>query len=200
MKKAASIALVLFALSVIAGAQTPLVDDPEAYAVYNAVIAKQWPVNADEARKLVIAVETEDYPRFGRKGVSVCNRPAPDQEATLRPLINAYVDANKNKLSFQRKFELPYEYQLVPRGSITAMFKADDLEKAWKNFYVTYPGSGGFIQLSAVGFNADKTLALVYTAHSCGSLCGSGGYHLMKKTDGKWSEIAWPGDTCTWVS
>jgi len=62
------------------------------------------------------------------------------------------------------------------------------------------PGSGGYVEMSAVGFNSDKTLALLYAGHSCGGLCGGGTYHLLKKADGKWTEINWPGTTCTWVS
>ncbi|MEO7157279.1 MAG: hypothetical protein ABI039_06950, partial [Vicinamibacterales bacterium] len=39
--------------------------------------------------------------------------------------------------------------------------------------------SGGFMVISAVGFNAARTRAMVYMAHSCGSLCGGGTHHLL---------------------
>ena len=41
-------------------------------------------------------------------------------------------------------------------------------------------------EVSAVGFSGDRTRALVYVGHHCGSLCGGGGYHLLVKRDGKW--------------
>ena len=52
--------------------------------------------------------------------------------------------------------------------------------------------------MSAVGFNKETTLAVVYTGSSCGGLCGSWSFHLLEKTDGKWKEA--PGVTCSMVS
>ena len=54
--------------------------------------------------------------------------------------------------------------------------------------------------MSAVGFNVDKTLALVYVGHSCGGLCGGGSYHLLKKAGEKWVESPWKGVSCSWAS
>jgi hypothetical protein len=72
--------------------------------------------------------------------------------------------------------------------------------KAWDSFYSRYPDSGGYIQLSAVGFSADKTKALVYLAHYCGSLCGTGGYAFLEKRDGKWVRATLKASECGWIS
>ncbi len=64
-----------------------------------------------------------------------------------------------------------------------------------------YPGSGGYLQVSAVGFDAAKIRAMVYMGHHCGGLCGGGAFHLMTKVNGQWREADVDGvSNCTWVS
>ena len=94
---------------------------------------------------------------------------------------------------------LSVPFELVPKASINRLFGKNGAG-GWKNFYSKFPDSGGFITMSAVGFNVDKTVAVVYVGHRCGSLCGGGRYHFLQKTNGKWSEVNWQGTMCTWVS
>ena len=64
-----------------------------------------------------------------------------------------------------------------------------------------YRDSGGFMVVSAVGFNASKERAMVYMSHSCGLLCGGGSYHLLEQVDGAWREANLPTVwNCSWVS
>ena len=56
------------------------------------------------------------------------------------------------------------------------------------------------MELSAVGFNVNKTVAVVYMGHYCGALCGGGGFHVLKKKDGKWVALDWKGSSCAWAS
>ena len=48
------------------------------------------------------------------------------------------------------------------------------------------PDTGGLIEVSAVGFNGDKTVAVVYMGHHCGGLCGGGAIHVLLKSLGRW--------------
>jgi hypothetical protein len=41
--------------------------------------------------------------------------------------------------------------------------------------------------LSGVGFNSDKTIALVYVEHRCGNMCSSR-YYILEKRNGQWSK------------
>jgi hypothetical protein len=82
---------------------------------------------------------------------------------------------------------------------------ADELRSAmrtadWEGFYQRYPNSGGWIELSAVGFNATKTVAVVYMGHHCGSLCGGGGFHVLEKKNGQWVPLEWKGSSCGWAA
>src|SRR5688572_33140299 len=40
-------------------------DDPEAYAVFSAILEDEWPIRVAKAKRLVIQVETTDYHDFG---------------------------------------------------------------------------------------------------------------------------------------
>jgi hypothetical protein len=71
----------------------------------------------------------------------------------------------------------------------------------WDAFFGKYPDSRGYIELSAVGFNADKTLAVVYMGHHCHYLCGGGTQHMLEKVDGQWqpAKLKAKGG-CSWAS
>ncbi len=47
---------------------------------------------------------------------------------------------------------------------------------------------GGAYFVSAVGFDASKTHAIVRVNYICGSLCGGGTYHLLVKDSDGWKE------------
>jgi hypothetical protein len=200
MSKVFSMVLLLIGISIISDAQTPPVayNDADAYAVYSTIIPNTWPVTVARTGKLVIEAQTKDYPSFG-DDKDVCLKPDPGEESTLGPVLKAYKEANKQTWLLQRKFDLAIEYELVPRETIVALFKGKGVE-GWKGFYDKYPNSGGTTHMSAVGFNGDKTLALVYMGHSCGGLCGGGSYHLLQRAGDKWVETQWKGTSCSWAS
>ena len=104
--------------------------------------------------------------------------------------------------------------------SVTFCLKPDPesaalLQPLFDNFEALHkPGSGdwqglrdrdpdsahSYIVLSPVAFNADKTLAIVYMGDSCGSLCGSGTFHVLEKKEGVWKNLRWKGTSCGWAS
>jgi hypothetical protein len=53
------------------------------------------------------------------------------------------------------------------------------------------------VRLSRVGFDADRTRALVYRGQVCGPLCGSGGYVLLEKRSGAWRIV---DEAHLWIS
>jgi len=174
------------------------VEDPEAYAVYSVVFTPEPSNKPAKHRRLIISSTTTDYPSYG-DNPDACLKPDPANEASLQPLIKAYHEANKTPSLLLREFSLPNEYEIVPSETILGFFKGKG-SGSWTAFYKRFPNTGGYVFMSAVGFNADHTLALMYAGHACGGLCGGGAYHFLKKVDGRWTEINWPGTTCTWVS
>jgi hypothetical protein len=49
-----------------------------------------------------------------------------------------------------------------------------------------YPFPLGLVSLSRVGFNPERTQALVYAQYRCGGDCGHGEYVLLEKAGGRW--------------
>ena len=185
---------VLLALAWLQNAPpAPLLTDPDAYAVYAAVIPKEWPVQAAHAQRLVIQETTTVSRNCLPTGEGLKAAPWKEvmddftgQNATARTLISA--------------FPIDRPYDLVRESDMMAPFK-DRQSDGWKAFYDAHPDSGGYLMMSAVGFDAAKTRALVYLGHACGWLCGGGTFHFLEKEDGRWHEVAPTNITvCMWVS
>src|SRR5262249_49954198 len=152
-----------------------------AYEVYSAILPMDWPWQVAKAQSLVIREETKAY--------KMCLRPEADSEAMVGPAISEYVRLNEQAWRLQRRLSIDKPYELVTSDEFQkSAFKGD-----WENFYKQHPKSGGWIELSAVGFNADKTVAVVFMAHYCGNLCGGGRYYVLQKKDGKWTSLNWNG-------
>jgi hypothetical protein len=103
---------------------------------------------------------------------------------------------NREPLLLQRKINVEVPYQLIMADELRSAMQTAD----WEGFFQRYPNSGGWIELSAVGFNATKTVAVVYMGHHCGSLCGGGGFHVLEKKNGQWVPLEWKGSSCGWAA
>lgn len=178
----------LLSQGVISSDKAPPYEDQEAYEVYSALIPLERPLRNARAKRLIIQNET--------KGYEMCLRPEKEWEEKIGPAISDYVRSNAKPSLLQQRIEVKVPYRLI---------MADELKSAtqtagWEGFYQRYPDSGGWIELSAVGFNVDKTVAVVYMGHHCGPLCGRGGFHVLEKKDGKWVALDWEGSGCAWAS
>ena len=165
-------------------------EDIDAYEVYAAILPSDWPWREVGAKRLIISRET--------KGYEMCLRPEKEYEEIVGPAISDYVRLNKRPWHLQRNFQIQKPYKIITSDELNSIFERG--VEGWKMFYEKYPDSGGSIELSAVGFNADKTVAVVYMGHSCGGLCGGGRFHVLQKEDGKWRLLEWKGESCSWVS
>jgi hypothetical protein len=166
----------------------------EAYQVYNLILPNEEVYGGST---LVIKEETvpevhSDDPREFPSGPEDCVDP-PVAERFNDAIVD-YNHLNQQRWSLQRNFQLTRPYEIVSSDTLKVVFE----HGGWDAFHKRYPGSGGFLIMSAVGFNKDKTRAIVYTGASCGSLCGSWSFHLLEKVDGSWKQV--PGVLCHRVS
>jgi len=100
-----------------------------------------------------------------------------------------YVKRNTDVLELQRKFNLPH-YDLFTKDEEKSFYFA--AHSACQK----YSGYERWVELSAVGFNEDQTVAVVHfidwTGHPCndgthGTLVGARGKdRMLQKRDGKW--------------
>lgn len=114
----------------------------------------------------------------------------------LKETVDDLRAKNKETHRFTRRFDIKRQYILVSEKEIDDIFKKGG--GWWEEFYRRYPETRGFVTFSRVGFNVDKTQALVYQSHSCGGLCGGGGYVLLVKVNGVWTSKGTVGPV--WVS
>jgi hypothetical protein len=56
----------------------------------------------------------------------------------------------------------------------------------WEEFYALYRGSTGHISLSSIGYNKDRSVAMLVIDRGCGSLCGSGDVVTLKRVGARW--------------
>ena len=49
-----------------------------------------------------------------------------------------------------------------------------------------YPDAWGIVSMSRVAFNSDRSVALVYTFHTCGERCNNGDTWLLQRTGSHW--------------
>jgi hypothetical protein len=166
--------------------------DQEAYRVYEAVL----PLDqiGQESKTLIIRAETEPYR-------TDCVRPDEQSKRVVASAIADYDKINKQKWILQRSFHIDKPYEVLTEKKIAGL--RDDVagpHGGWEGLEQHYPGAYGEIELSAVGFNPEKTIAIVYIGHYCGVLCGGGEFHVLQKEDGRWKLLKWGGETCGWVS
>lgn len=126
----------------------------------------------------------------------MCLRPEKESEKTIGEPISQYVKLGETPWLLQQKFITQIPYKLLTADELKSAFEPE----GWESFYRRYPDSGGWIELSAVGFNANKTVAVVYMGNHCGGLCGGGKFHVLQKKDGKWIPLDWKGKSCGWES
>ena len=105
---------------------------------------------------------------------------------------------NKEQISLKLMLSDARISEFISRQEEDAIFSKDKhLGDSWQEFHEKYPGANGMLSFSRIGFNGDHTQAIVYFDHTCGSLCGEGGWLLYRKTNGYWRQA---GKGTRWFS
>jgi len=168
-------------------------DVDEAYKVYSAILPS--------IGKSPLVISTETRTR------EICLRPLDAQsERVLRPAIDNYLELNALPWQLQKHFEINRHYELLAEEELKATFRngmnGSRSMGGWKTFYERHPDSEGWIELSAVGFNADKTIAVVFMGYYCGEGCRGGEFRALGKNGGNWQLLTGRGlwNRCIWYT
>jgi hypothetical protein len=89
-----------------------------------------------------------------------------------------------------RQLNVVASYRLATADEVAAYGETGN---RWQRLF---PQSAGFFVFSTVGFNAERTEALLHVDYFCG-LCGGGSYVLLRKHNGRWAVAE---EASTWVS
>lgn len=186
-------------------AQTLLtIEDPEAYAVYAALLQRYVKHDAERMRNLRLLQETR------APTGSTCRQRAHPDKAWEAVLTNFW-QANARRWLLKTGADIGIPYTLITPPEIQSVLKmvADDPS----------PRLGGgpepglrllparYLVFSAVGFSADKNFAVVGAEKDCDSLnptdnsvlCSSGDVMPWERVGGQWVP-AFNGLGCGWIA
>ena len=161
--------------------QPNLYDVPEAYEVYATLLPSEWPWRVAHAKKLMIRSETVPL----TVPYTNCLHADDKRDKDVDLAVANYLELNKEAWLLVRAFQIDLPYELTSKDDLLLRQDRD---------------TGGLIEVSAVGFNSDKTVAVVYMGHHCGLLCGGGGYHVLLKRHGRWQAVSNVSVGCAWDS
>jgi hypothetical protein len=152
----------------------------EEYAVYSSVLREQFV--SERTQVVVIVNQTTGIPPYS--GTPDANYFRRASSAVSQVTIDDYLTKNNQTHPLSDRFNTRVRRVLFDNAEFHRLFR--DVTKGWEEFYRRFPNSGGFIRFSRVGFNVERTQALVYVEHGCGGTCGAGRYLLLAKREGVW--------------
>ena len=188
--------LVIFLFSFPSFAQTPLppqLTDDES-AVYTALFQDIFESSKHQEIILIdstsigvppglvtkVSVEGEQTARF-------LSRISPDTKQD-------WTDRNKEHTRLPSPCHLAPECVVFEVADIAPLVKND---RAWRGFMKKHPNSPGIVVVSRIGFNRDRTEAIVYIGRACGTICGEGEYARLVKLNNSWTV---EDHTVVWLS
>jgi hypothetical protein len=164
-------------------------EERDAYQIYSLLLPQEESYGFAKGT-LIIQEETASNAAV----VGACL--SPEVVKQFKDAISDYERSRTKTWLLKRHFQIEKPYEIVNKETL-ALFRGHGLD-SWDDYYIRYPQSGGYVFLSAVGFNKKKTQAIVYTGSICGGLCGRSQFHLLEKVHGQWKEVS--GVTCVTVS
>lgn len=176
-----SLFLVLSALAAAAPARAQDAPTEREYAVWSALLDTR---NGPPRVTRIIVV---DSTRVGDDGLIAGPWPVgggrvPDD------VLQSFREANTKPWPLQTRFRTRMPVQLLSQAGEPVVSKSSDVEEGSE--IRTFPGAGGVVTLSRVGFSGDGCTALVFHRVLCGSLCGEDAYFLLALgADARWGVV-----------
>jgi hypothetical protein len=164
----------------------------EAYEVYSEIIPDERSIDNANG-KIVVQQETESNPFIGSPDTCF----DADVVTEYREAFDGYRQANSQRWTLRPAMQFDRSFEMITKKEIDNFFRVGP--PGWQHFYQHHPNSGGYVEVSAIGFNREHTVALVYVGNSCGGQCGDWTYHLLQRDrHGKWTAL--PVRHCTVLS
>lgn len=180
-------------------APPPKLYDMAMYDVYSDLLQSQlswWDQLIDRRSEAVlIRTETEpgqDHQVWDLRFVQASLVPEKRFKRAVDLAIADYLKRNTSILELQRRFNLA-TYDLITQAEEEAVLDKGLSGSACRVFQQKYGGYERWVEFSAVGFNQDQTVAVVYVVEwrRDGAQCsarrsGTAGYRMLQKRNGKW--------------
>lgn len=160
--------------------------DPEAYRVYAAIL----PENLAYKRSTATVIIREET----RSNLEQCFSPHFLHDALLGSAIAEYRRINRSPWKLAQFFSISKPYQLAPETDFAGfLWKPSSPLGAYIRSHQEFPG---IIELSAVGFNREKTIAVVYMGYKRQVLSSAWYVQILRKQNGSWRQIIGRGLAC----
>ena len=105
-------------------------------------------------------------------------------------LKNAFISVNRDYDILNRCFSLHKPYKILKKKEYLLFKDTTIFDAWWDNFYKVYPHTYGIINLSKIGYNKNKTNALLIYSISHHYVC-EGFMFLLENRKGKWRIKRW---------
>lgn len=107
--------------------------------------------------------------------------------------IDSLIVRNSFSVELEKKLSLDSKYRLIPRDEYVKILQGG-ANPNWNNFDTLFPDSPGFMTVSRVGFNSERTQALIYfyNAYRCSGdeiVPPTRNIAMFVKQDGAWTLI-----------
>ncbi|HTP68100.1 MAG TPA: hypothetical protein VMJ35_04290 [Dongiaceae bacterium] len=161
--------------------------DADAYKVYAAALAiDSWYWEGSNEILIVREIPPREWAPAGAEQI-LQGRTASVPE--MEQILQSFREANKEPRLLNSEVDLHRAHRLVRSTDVEAALAKGAEGKnsdSWQGFRAEFPNTAGYVRLSAVGFNATKTMALVYVEHHCGTGCGAANYYILQKLGDVW--------------
>ena len=149
-----------------------------------------WPTSV-QRRASLFREKTRSYDRhaFGE-----CFSPSSKYAALVDPAIADYRRVNRSQWKLARLFPVSKPYELAPETDFAGMWVKPFSPLGERIRH--YPELPGVVEFSAVGFNRDKTIAVVYMAYTRTPLSSGWDMEILRKQRGEWRQIVARGLVC----
>ena len=166
--------------------------DSADYEVYSFVLDEIF-----SAEKIVISQESASHirVRFDSDYFDYFVDKFPEFDTTLVGNLN---EVNDTSCYFADKFHSDdNQLILVSPETLSDIFDSKDVHANWQEFYRRFENAAGYIKFSRIGFNEDKTQAMLEAGYLYGGTGAEGSIIYLVKQRGSW-KIA--DRVTTWVS
>jgi hypothetical protein len=180
------------------------IQDDDSYAIYSMLVADEFDPdqNVSEYKQWLISEQTIQWPAPGDESkLDNCFRIPEADRKQYASMIADYKRQNAEPKKLVTKFTLAKMYSLLSENGREAYLAATEPAEGRhrvRKMQSWLEGAPGLISFSAIGYSADRSLALVYVEHECGTDCGGGSPHVLKRVNKAWQEQKVV--VCRWVA
>ena len=167
--------------------------DVTEYQLYSLILKENFKSSKELVIKQKTVASTSSFPVKGYQ--ETIQKAHADLDVSI---FTDFIEKNDSSYNLGDKITVPSKtITLISNEDVQQFFTSKDVNKGWTDFYKKYPDSGGMIDFTRVGFNEDKSQAIVAVGHYYASLGADGSLIYLTKKNNTWRIVQ---TISTWAS